>query len=299
MAPNSHPVITMFERFVVLQQPQLEIGRRYVQAFGVTQGVSAIVEDMNEGRLSWEKAQKVLGQMHYLFIESIVRRVGFTRFGVVLEDPEYLALQAESVAHEQQRQGPFPADRYARALESFAWNSLRHWHFVAHDLGGRHIYEITPKLAQLLRRTASLEEPWRGPRLPVPSLLVIVPAEAELTVTLKGFAARDVTEIYVVESPPPEHQWAVWIHAPIDEYLNESVYLELPFTPEGTFEDGLSHAHDMFQGDSPSIEGWKECVRWLAAAMRYLSEGGARMEFQPEEMEPSRRVRIGDSEAIQ
>ena len=289
----------MFERFVVLQQPQLEIGRRYIQAFGVTQGVSAIVEDMNEGRLSWEKAQKVLGLMHYLFIESIVRRVGFARFRAVLEDPEYLALQAESVAHEQQRQGPFPEERYARAIESFAWNSLRHWHFVAHDLGGRHTYEVTPKLAQLLRRPPPLEEPWRRPRLPVPSLLVIVPAEAGLSVTLKGFAARSVTEIYVVEAPPPQHQWAVWIHAPIDESLNESVYLELPFSTEGTFEDSLGHAHDMFQGDSPSIEGWKECVRWLAAAMRYLAEGGTRREFPFEEVESTRRVLIGEPEALQ
>jgi len=299
MAPNSLPVITMFERVVVLQQAQLEIGRRYIQAFGLAQGVHAIVEDMNEGRLSWEKAQQVLGQMHYLFIEHIVRRVGFAHFSAVLEDPEYLALQAESLAHEQQRQGPFPEERYARALESFAWNSLRHWHFVAHDLGGRHIYEITPRLAQLLRRPPPLEEPWRRPRLPVPSLLVIVPEEAGLAVTLKGFASRGVTEIYVVEAPPPQHQWAVWLHAPIDEYLNESVYLELPFSPGGTFEESLGHAHDMFQGESPSIEGWKECVRWLAAAMRYLAEGGARMEFQPEELEPSRRVLIGASEALQ
>jgi hypothetical protein len=289
----------MFERFVVLQQPQLEIGRRYIQAFGVTQGVNAIVEDMNEGRLSWEKAHRVLGQMHYLFIESIVRRVGFTRFSAVLEDPEYLALRAESVAHEQQRQGPFPEERYARALESFAWNSLRHWHFVAHDLGGRHIYELTPRLAQLLRRPPSLEQPWRRPRLPVPSLLVVVPAEAELRITLKGFASRRVTEIYVVESPPPQHQWAVWIHAPIDESLSESVYLELPFSEGSTFEDGLRLAHDMFQGDSPSIEGWRECVRWLAAAMRYLAEGGAHTELRPARMELSRRVLIGDSETLQ
>jgi len=289
----------MFERFVLHQRAQLDIGRRYIQAFGLARGVGAIIEDMNEGRLSWEKAQQVLGHMHYLFIEYIVRRVGFTRFSAVLKDPEYLALQAESVSHEQQRQGPFPQERYTRAVESFTWNSLRHWHFVAHDMGGRHIYEITPKLAQLLRRMQPLEGPWPKPQLPVPSLLLLVPPEAELAVTLRGFASREVTEIYVVESPPPQHQWAVWIHAPIDEQLHESVYLELPFTSGSSFEDGLSHAHDMFQGDSPRIEGWRECVRWLAAAMRYLAEGGTRLEFQPEELEPMRRVRIGDPEALQ
>jgi hypothetical protein len=291
----------MFERCVLFQQAHLEIGRRYIQAFGLVQGVNAIVADMKEGRLSWEKAQQVLSHMHYLFIEYIVRRVGFTRFGAVLEDPEYLALQAESVLRDEQEQGggPVPRERYARALESFAWNSLRHWHFVAHDLGGRNVYEITPKLARELRNAQPHEQPWKNPCLPVPALLLLVPPAANLFITLKGFTPREVTEIYVVESPPSEHQWAVWIHAPIDGYLNESVYLELSFSPGSTFEDGLASAHDMFQGDSPDIDGWRECVRWAGAAMRYVAEGGARHEFRPEEMESVRRVCIGVAEALQ
>jgi hypothetical protein len=289
----------MFERCVLFQQAYLEIGRRYIQAFGLVQGMSAIVDDMCEGRLSWEKAQHVLSHMHYLFIEYIARRVGFARFGAVLEDPEYKALQAQSILHEQQPQVLLPRERYARALESFAWNSLRHWHFVAHDRGGRNIYEMHPALAQLLRKQPPLEQPWRAPRLPVPALLMIVPPEAGLRVTLKGFASRGVTEIYVVEAPPPQHQWAVWIHAPIDEYLNESVYLELSLPPGGSFEDSVGSAHDMFQGESPNIEGWRECVRWLGAAMRYLAEGGSRQEFHPEEVDPVRRVRIGVSEPLQ
>lgn len=299
MSRDSSPAITMFERCVLFQQAHLEIGRRYIQAFGLVRGVNAIVGDMREGRLSWEKAQQVLSHMHYLFIEYIVRRVGFTRFGAVLEDPEYLELQAESVLQEQQGGGPLPRERYVRALESFAWNSLRYWHFVAHDLGGRHVYEIIPELARLLRKAQPYEQPWKTPRLPVAALSLIVPPEADLFITLKGFTPREVTEIYVVESPPPQHQWAVWIHAPIDGYLNESVYLELPFSPGSTFEDGLASSHDMFQGDSPGIDGWRDCVRWAGAAMRYVAEGGARHEFQPEEMDPVRRVCIGVAEALQ
>lgn len=299
MARNIVPVITMFERCVLFQQAYLEIGRRYIQAFGLAQGMSAIVDDMSEGRLSWEKAQHVLSHMHYLFIESIVRRVGFTRFGAVLEDPEYKALQAQSILHEQQPHALLPRERYARAIESFAWNSLRYWHFVAHDLGGRNVYEVTPGLARLLRKVQPHEQPWKSPRLPVSALSVIVPSEAGLAITLKGFNSRNVTEIYIVESPPPQHQWTVWIHAPIDGYLSESVYLELSFSPGSNFEEGLARAHDMFQGDSPDIEGWKDCVRWTAAAMRYLSEGGARYEFQPEELDPVRRVRIGVAQVLQ
>ncbi len=299
MSRNSFPSITMFERCVLFQQAHLEIGRRYLQAFGLAQGVHAIVGDMNEGRLSWEKGQQVLGHMHYLFIESIVRRVGFTRFGAVLEDPEFKALQAESILQEQQGGGSAPQERHARALEAFAWNSLRHWHFVAHDLGGRNAYEIAPQLARLLHKTQPHEQLWGTPRLPVPSLSLIVPPQADLAVTLKGFAARDVTEIYVVESPPPQHQWSMWIHAPIDGYLSESVYLELPFPAGSTFEDGLAAAHDMFQGDSPDIEGWRDCVRWAGAVLRYVAEGGARQEIPAGEMDSVRRVRVGITEALQ
>src|SRR5262245_41203835 len=161
MPRDSVPARTMFERCVVSQQPHLEIGRRYIQAFGFTQGINALVDDMDEGRLPWVKGQQVLGLMHYLFVEYIVRRVGFRRFSDVLGDSEYRTLQEASVTQEGKNLGPIAPERYARALETFAWTSVRHWHLVAHDRGGRHIYEITPELARLLRQTQPLEEPWR------------------------------------------------------------------------------------------------------------------------------------------
>ncbi len=289
----------MFERCVLYQQAHLEVGRRYIQAFGLVQGMNAIIDDMNEGRLHRERALQVLSHMHYLFIESITRRVGFTRFGALIADPEYKALQTESVMQEYRRQGPISRERYVCALEAFAWNSLRHWHFVAHDLGGRNVHEVTPGLARLLRKAQAHEQPWKTPRLPVSALSLIVPAEAGLTVTLKGFAPREVTEIYIVEALRPQHQWAMWIHAPIDGHLNESVYLQLSFSPESTFEEGIASAHDMFQDGSPNVEGWKDCVRWAGAVMRYVAEGGIRQEFQPGESEPVRRVCIGVTEVLQ
>ena len=293
------PGSTMFERCVVIHQEYLDIGRRYLQAFGLNRGVGAIVEDMNEGRLPWEKAQQVLSHVHHLVIEHIARRVGFTRFSAVYKDQEFITLQTDSLAGVLQRHGPFAQERYARAVEGFAWTSLRLWHLVAHDLGGRHVYEVTPEVAELLRR-APPENPWKTPRLPVPALMMLVPREAELTLTLKGFPPRDVTEIYVVEAEPPGHQWAVWIHAPIDERIAESVYLELPFSPEGTLEDGLARAHDMFQEGSPTVEGWKDCVRWFAATIRYLTEGGAHREdsLQLPEGARERRVVIGAPEDL-
>ncbi|MFL5345349.1 MAG: hypothetical protein ACJ8AT_11175 [Hyalangium sp.] len=287
------PGATMFERCVVAHQEYLDIGRRYLQAFGLNRGVGAIVEDMNEGRLPWEKAQQVLSHVHHLIIEHITRRVGFTRFSVLYKDPEFITLQMDSLAGSMQRHGPFAQERYARAVEGFAWTSLRLWHLVAHDLGGRHIYQPTPEVAELLRKAPPVN-PWKTPRLPVPSLMLLVPPEARLTLSLKGFPSRDVTEIYAVEAEPPGHQWSMWIHAPIDERIAESVYLELTFPPNGTLEDGLATAHDMFQDGSPSIDGWKECVRWFAATMRYLAEGGGKQEdtLPSPEAKPEQRVLI-------
>ncbi len=290
----------MFERCVVTHEEHLEIGRRYLQAFGINRGVGALVEDMNEGRLPWEKAQGVLTHMHYLVIEHITRRVGYTRFRAVCRDPEYITLQTDSLCGVLQRHGPFAQERYARAVEGFAWSSLRLWHLVAHDLGGRHVYEPTPEVAALLRQ-APPENPWKMPRLPVPSLLMLVPPEADLSLTLKGSPSRRVTEIYVVEASPPKHQWSVWVHAPIDERIAESVYLELPFTLDGDFEEGLAQAHDLFQDGSPDIDGWRQSVRWFAAAIRAVVEGEAQLEeyiHHTQEGKSERRTLIGTSDGL-
>jgi hypothetical protein len=250
---------------------------------------------MDQGLIPLEKAQQVLSHMHLLFIEYVARRVGFTRFNAVSKDPEFITLQTDSLTGVLQRHGPHAKERSARAIEGFVWNSLRLWHLVAHDLGGRHVYETTAELASLLRQPTPELQTWKRPRLPVPSLAMRVPPEAGLTLTLKDSPPREVTEVYAVEALPPNHQWAVWIHAPIDEHLSESVYLELLFSPKGSFEDGLARAHDMFQNGSTSIQGWRECVRWLAAAMRYLAEGGVRHEYihRPPDAEPERRILLG------
>jgi hypothetical protein len=167
---------------------------------------------------------------------------------------------------------------YERALEDFAWHSMRHWHLVAHDLAGRHTYEVSPALAHRLRQPEVLERPWKTPSVPVPAVLLVVPAEAELTLSQLGGPPRPVTELYVVESPAPQHQWAIWIHAPIDEDFAESLYVELPFAPGGRLEDGMELARDLFHDGTPTALGWKDCVRWLAAVMRYLVEGSSRPE---------------------
>jgi hypothetical protein len=289
----------MFDRCVRHQQAHLEVGRRYLQAFGLVGGITALLSDMSEGRLPWDKAQQVLSHMHYLFIEHLARRVGFTRFGAVLADAEHAALQEESALRGQRSQEGASQKRQARAREMFAWNSLRHWHLVAHDQGGRNMYEVHSALASRLLRPRLLEQSWRAPRLPVSSLVVLVPAEAGLELTLKGFAPRPVTEIYVVESAHPQHQWAVWLHAPIDENVSESVYLEMTFSPGGSFEEGLASAHELFQGESPLMEGWRECVRWLGAVMHYLAKGGAQQTLQPREPALGRCVRLGMPEILQ
>jgi len=303
----------MFERFVLFEKEALEIGRRYIQAFGLPQAVTALLDDMNAGRMPWSKAREVLGHMPYLVIEYIARRVGFTRFRDVCLDPEYIALQGSSVARMIQHHVGFPEPGPARALEDFAWHSMRHWHLVAHDLAGRHTYEVAPALAHRLRQPGAPPAARQRPCVPSAAVLLVVPPEAQLTLAQWGAPPRAVTELYVVESAPPQHQWSVWIHAPIDEDYAESFYVELPFGPGASLEEGLERARDLFRSGAPSAQGWKDCVRWLAAAMRYLAEGGARPESLPSEdrtargealharlreMEPGRRVLTGAADIL-
>jgi hypothetical protein len=275
------PDATVFERYVVFEQEHLEIGRRYIQAFGLPRGVGAIVEDMREGRLSFDKARYVLGRVPYLVVEYIVRRVGFTRFKDLATDPEFLALQVKGLARVFMRQGPLLQERYDRVLEDFAWNTLLHWHLVAHDLGGRRRYGVTRALAHVLSQPEVLRQDWDTPRLPVPTLMVRVPPTAGLTLTQRGRSPALVTELYAVEAPAPQRQWSVWLHAPINEEYAETLYIEVPLPAEGSFEQGLALARDVFHERVPDARGWDDCVRWLAAAMRYLMEGGARVQEEP------------------
>jgi hypothetical protein len=127
----------------------------------------------------------------------------------------------------------------------------------------------------------------------VPALLLLVPHTAGLTLAQRGRRPCLVTELYAVESPPPHHLWAVWLHAPINDDYSETLYIEVPFPPEGSLEQGLAKAHDVFHEGVPVATGWDRCIRWLAAAMRYLAEGGARIQE-----EPSRRLLLGASRAF-
>jgi hypothetical protein len=278
----------MFERFVLFEQEELEIGRRYIQAFGLPQAVAALLDDMNAGRLPWGKGREVLRHMPYLVIEYICRRVGFTRFRDVCMDPEFISLQGSGAARVLQRHTVFPVEAPVQTLEDFAWHCLRHWHLVAHDQAGRHTYEVAPALAHRLRQPDLLDRPWQSPCMPVSAVLLIVPPEAQLTLAQWGGPPRPVTELYVVESAPPVHQWSIWLHAPVDEDFAESLYLELPFAPRASLEDGIERARDVFQGSAPSAQGWKDCVRWLAAALRYEV-----VRARLQEMGPGRHVLTG------
>jgi hypothetical protein len=268
----------MFERFVLLEREELEIGRRYIQAFGLPQAAAVLLEDMNAGRLPWGRARTVLKHMPYLVIEYLCRRLGFTRFRDVCTDPEFVTLQGGGVAQLLERHGAVLDERHAQALEDFTWQALRHWHLVAHDMAGRHTYEVAPSLAHALRQPERMDRPWKAPGIPVPAVLLVVPAEAQLTLAQWGAAPRAVTELYVVESPPPQRQWSIWIHAPVDEDFAQALFVELPLPVGASLEDGLEHAIDVFQGEAPSAQGWKECVRWLAAAVRSLSERNSPLE---------------------
>jgi hypothetical protein len=296
------PNATLFERFVLLETEELEIGRRYIQAFGLPVAPAALLDDMNAGRMPWGKARNVIGHMPYLVIEYIARRVGFTRFRDVCLDPEFIALQGSGVARMLQRHVGFPEPAPARALEEFAWHSMRHWHLVAHDLAGRHTYEVAPALAHRLRQPEVLGQPWRTPCLPVASVLLVVPPEAQLTLAQWGGAPRVVTELYAVESSPPQHQWSVWIHAPGDDDFAEALHVELPFGPEASLEDGIDRARDLFQSEAPTAHGWKDCVRWLAGAVRYLAENASLPEARvsPDALAcgPPRRILAGAADIL-
>jgi hypothetical protein len=107
----------------------------------------------------------------------------------------------------------------------------------------------------------------------VPALLLIVPAEAELTLVDDAGQPHRVTEIYVVESPAPERRWYLWICAPMDERAVRTEYVNVEFSAQ-SLESTIRATQAARATAGRDAGDWPQCVRWLAGAMRYLDSGG-------------------------
>jgi hypothetical protein len=272
------PPPTEFDRLITRERPYIEAARHHVRGHGFFAVRDAILRDLDAGRLSREKAGHMLAHLPFLLIERICQRVGFTRFDALILSPEFVDATAFSVDEYDQRVGPLSEEQREQLILRAAHNALRPWHLVAQDMGGHRVYEVTPVLAQMLRDTPPRNPPCDTLFLPVPSLLLVVPAEANLTLWDRDGAPRRVTEIYAVEAPPPERRWYLWICAPRDAEIVMTEYVNVSLPPASFLETTIRWTEDALAATAQRSAGWPDCLRWFAGAMRYLADGGVQRE---------------------
>jgi hypothetical protein len=234
---------------------------------------------MRAGRLPRHMADHMVGFLLFLLIERICRRIGYNNYGALLLDPEFIGEISAELDAQDRLQGPFSDQQRERFAQQATSDALRYWHFVAQDLAGNPIYEVTAALAQVLREQPVREVACATLRLPVPALALVVPAEAGLTLEHEEGQRHRVTEIYVVETPAPERRWFLWICAPMDEQAVLTEHLNVALPESGSLEHSLQETETALANSTVThFPGWQRCVEFVASAMRYLSAGGAHHE---------------------
>jgi hypothetical protein len=280
MASSPHrPQPTEFDRLIPRRRSYIEAARRYVHRYGQAGAQDAILRDMRAGRLPRLEADHMRGFLLFLLIERICRRIGYTHYGALLLDPEFIHEIAAELEVQARQQGFSKQQREHFALQVSS-DALCYWHYVAQDLAGNPVYTVTAALARRLCESPPRELACAALRLPVPALALVVPPEAGLTIEYEGGRPSRVTEIYVVEAPAPERRWFLWLCAPADARVVVTEHLNLELSESGSLEQALQRtaaAHASCPG--PVTRGWPQCIRFLAGAMHYLREGGAHHEL--------------------
>jgi hypothetical protein len=269
----SPPPPTEFERLVTLRRPYIEAARHYVRRYGQIPAQDAILRDMRAGRLPREKGEHMLGYLLFLLVEGVCRRIGYTCYEALLKEPKFILDMAAEMDIQQRLYGSASEQWREQFAMQAARDALDTWHLVAQDLAGNLVYEVTPALGWALRHPPPHDLSCDDLRLPVPALLLIVPAEAELTLVDDAGQPHRVTEIYVIESPTPERRWYLWICAPMDERAVRTEYVNVELSAQ-SLESTIRATQAAHATAGRAASDWPQCVRCLAGAMRYLDAGG-------------------------
>ncbi len=277
------PPPTEFDRQYTEQRHSIDLARRYLEKEGFTRMQRVLAKDVEKGKLTMQEAAGAVRYALLAVVERVAERVGLTRYVDLMKDPELsdaLRFAMDDISERHRVEAPQAREQLR---QSTFQTVLRHWHLLVHEQRGRQRYEISADLARRLLKETPGETPMDGLRLPVDSLLLVVPEETGLAGRLPDGVTAPVTEIYVVESPAPQGRaWFLWLclrepsgtsaYSLVNVYLNQSATLDqtLTFTRS--------------QGGAGQDPVWEDCCRLLTGVARHLAAGGhTRQEWYDEE----------------
>jgi|GEM_PF-1435373 len=267
------PPPTEFDRQYTEQRRSIDLARRYLEKEGFTRMQRVLVKDVERGRLP---AQDGAGAVRFALlavIERVAARVGYTRYVELLKDPEMTDALRFAMEDISERRGLEAPEAREQLRQATFQTTLRHWHLVVHEQRGRQRYEVTADVARRLLKETPGTLPCDGLRLPVDSLVLLVPSEVGLVGRLPGGGTAPITEIYVVESPAPEGcYWFLWLSMRDATGASAFSLVNVYLATGTTLEQAIAFTRN--EGGPGQDPGWVDCCRLLAGAARYLAEGG-------------------------
>ncbi|QSQ19716.1 hypothetical protein JY651_31060 [Pyxidicoccus parkwayensis] len=276
------PPPTEFDRQYTEQHRSIELARQYLEKEGFTRMQRVLAKDMERGSLSTEEAAGAVRYALLAVVERVAARVGYTRYVDLMKDKEMAEAMRFALDDISERRGINTPEAREQLRQSTFQTVLRHWHLVAHEQRGRQRYEVTADLALRFLRETPPTLPCDGLKLPVDSLVLVVPEEVGLVGRLPGGGLAPITEIYAVESPAPEGRyWFLWLclrepsggaaFSLVNVYLGQGMRL------------GDAIVLTRNEGGSAQDPGWENACVLLAGVANYLASGGnARQDWYDE-----------------
>jgi hypothetical protein len=180
--------------------------------------------------------------------------------------------------------------------EQHAVNAHMHYHMAMHKLGGRVVWDVTPGLAAQLRNTELRGLTADDLVMPVRSIYLMVPPEANLRVWNSESGWHRLIGIYVTEDTHSGVRgWrflACGESKPIEVYKglydnNDAlVYFSVPLAKGTLLVDTVARLQDVIEKEERELrhkfdnmhEEWKNIFHWAMNAVLYCSMPGAEKE---------------------
>ncbi|NMO15830.1 hypothetical protein HPC49_45215 [Pyxidicoccus fallax] len=267
------PPPTEFDRQYTEQRPSIDLARRYLEKEGFTRLQRALAKDVGQGKLPAEEAAGAVRYALLPLIERVAERVGHTRYVELLKDPELKESLLFALDDISLRRGINAPEAREQLRQTTLQTTLRYWHLVVHEQRGRQRYEITTDLARRLLNETFPEQPCDALKLPVDSLVLVVPEELGLVGRGPGGGVAPITEIYAVEGPAPEGRyWYLWLNMREPSGTSAFSLANVYLAPGATLAEAIAFTRN--EGGPGQDPSWELGCRLLAGAARYLAEGG-------------------------
>lgn len=172
-----------------------------------------------------------------------------------------------------------------KAHSEFAFAMVTNWHVAVFHRFGKRVYEVDPALAERLLHTELSGVRASDLRLPYPSIFIVVPENAGLTIENEHTGTHRMTGIYITEGHEP-HRWNFMLCGEVKDgsfsgEINDAIYYFHVYLPEDlNVEQAIEQTRqqaltDMLVSDFDkkihTSGTWQRAFRWAMNVVLYAT----------------------------